>query len=115
LCTPIALDKSRIKVSIDQCESALMAVREFVDEQGKSWRVWSILPESIQPLTRAEDYLEDRYRLGWLVFETSDQKRRLCPFPHNWESVDELALRSLLRESEAVRARRPSDENVDRQ
>src|SRR5690348_7136289 len=95
-----------------------MAVREFTDEQGKAWRVWCILPESIHPVTRAEDYLADCYQLGWLVFETttSDQKRRLCPYPRDWEIADERALRSMLAQSEAVRKRRPSGETmIDRE
>ena len=89
-----------------------MAVRELIDEQGKAWRVWCILPESIHPVTRAEDYLTDCYQLGWLVFETTtgEEKRRLCPFPRDWENADEQALRSLLGQSEAVRPRRPSGE-----
>lgn len=89
-----------------------MAVRELVDDQGKAWRVWCILPESIHPVTRAEDYLADCFQLGWLVFETvaGDQKRRLCPFPRDWETADEQALRSLLAQSEPVRQRRSSGE-----
>lgn len=85
-------------------------VREFVDQQGKAWRVWCILPESIHPVTRAEDYLADCYQLGWLVFETTtaDEKRRLCPFPRDWATVDERELRSLLAQSEPVRRRRSS-------
>jgi len=91
-----------------------MAVREFSDHLGQGWRVWCILPESIHPVTRAEDYLADCYQLGWLVFETisADEKRRLCPFPRDWESADEDALRSLLAQSEAVRPRRSSGEVV---
>ena len=91
-----------------------MAVREFVDQQGKAWRVWCILPEAIHPVTRAEDYLADCYQLGWLVFETStgDEKRRLCPYPRNWEEVDESELQSLLSQSEPVRRRRASGEAV---
>ena len=91
-----------------------MAVRELVDEQGKEWRVWCILPESIHPVTRAEDYLADCFQLGWLVFETvaGDQKRRLCPFPRDWETADEQALRSLLAQSEPVRQRRSSGETA---
>lgn len=95
-----------------------MAVREFVDDEGKAWRVWCILPESIHPVTRAEDYLADCYQLGWLVFETTagNEKRRLCPFPRDWETVDEAALRSMLAQSEAVRQRRPSGEaTMDRE
>ena len=85
-----------------------MAVREFVDEGGRAWRVWCILPESIHPVTRAEDYLADCYQLGWLVFETAagDEKRRLCPYPREWESADEESLRGLLGQSEVVRRRR---------
>lgn len=91
-----------------------MAVREFLDERGKAWRVWCILPEAIHPVTRAEDYLADCYQLGWLVFETAtgDEKRRLCPYPSHWESADEPALRSLLSQSEPVRARRSSRETM---
>ena len=87
-----------------------MAVREFVDESGTAWRVWCILPESIHPVTRAEDYLADCYQLGWLVFETTtaNEKRRLCPFPRDWMSIDEHSLRSLLAQSETVRHRRSS-------
>src|SRR5689334_8949301 len=89
-----------------------MAVRELVDERGKAWRVWCILPEAIHPVTRAEDYLADCYQLGWLVYETStgDEKRRLCAFPRNWETVGDEALRAVLRQSEPVRARRASGE-----
>lgn len=94
-----------------------MAVREFIDEQSRTWRVWCILPESIHPITRAEDYLADCYQLGWLVFETStgDEKRRLCPFPRDWEEADDATLRSLLGQSEPVRPRRLSGEStIDR-
>ena len=91
-----------------------MAVREFADEQGKAWRVWCILPEAIHPVTRAEDYLADCYQLGWLVFETttSSEKRRLCPFPRDWETADEQTLRALLHQSEEVRPRRSSGARV---
>jgi hypothetical protein len=91
-----------------------MAVREFHDDRGKSWRVWCILPEAIHPVTRAEDYLADCFQLGWLVFETTsgEEKRRLCPIPRDWEDVDENALRSFLAQSEPVRSRRSSGETT---
>lgn len=95
-----------------------MAVREFADDQGRTWRVWCILPEAIHPVTRAEDYLADCYQLGWLVFETTtgDVKRRLCPYPKDWESADEQALRSMLAQSEPVRRRHSSGEtSIDRE
>lgn len=81
-----------------------MAVREFEDSYGQGWRAWDVTPESIYPQTRAEDYLADCYRGGWIVFETLDgaQKRRLCPLPYAWEqrSVDEL--RRLLDAAEII-------------
>jgi hypothetical protein len=85
-----------------------MAVREFQDEAGTSWRVWCITPEAIHPVTRAEDYLADCYQLGWLVFEAKSggQKRRLCPYPAEWESASQAELRGFLAQSELVPARK---------
>jgi hypothetical protein len=85
-----------------------MAVREFQDGRGISWRVWCILPESIHPVTRAEDYLADCYQLGWLVFETAsgEAKRRLCPYPRDWETASDEELGSLLERAEVVPSRR---------
>jgi hypothetical protein len=81
-----------------------MAVREFVDERGVEWRAWNITPESIHPVTRAEDYLVDCFQLGWLVFETTDadQKRRLCPFPSRWDECTDTEMRELLSRAEPV-------------
>ena len=47
-----------------------MAVREFTDSSGREWRVWNVVPESIHPQTKTEDYLAAMYHTGWLVFET---------------------------------------------
>jgi hypothetical protein len=81
-----------------------VAVREFTDSSGKSWRTWNIDPESIHPLTRAEDYLADCFQVGWLVFETvsGTEKRRLCPYPPRWQDRTDEDLRELLRRAEPV-------------
>jgi hypothetical protein len=81
-----------------------MAVREFIDHAGTRWRVWCITPDAIHPVTRAEDYLADCYQLGWLVFETEngDRKKRLCPFPAQWEALDDSQLAELLTQAEIV-------------
>lgn len=85
-----------------------MAVREFTDAAGRKWRAWDIKPESIHPITRAEDYLAD-YLTGWIVFETpeGDQKRRLCPWPPDWMTRTDEALRELLAAAEVVPVYRP--------
>ncbi|MDB4900049.1 MAG: hypothetical protein JWN53_1857 [Gemmatimonadetes bacterium] len=81
-----------------------MSVREFSDSLGKSWRAWEITPESIHPITKAEDYLVDCYQTGWLVFETTNgkEKRRLCPYPVRWLECADEDLRQLLGRAEAV-------------
>ena len=81
-----------------------MAVKEFRDEKGQTWRVWEIRPEAIHPVTRAEDYLSDCFTVGWLVFETvtGDDKRRLCPYPKAWPRANESQLRVLLGDAERV-------------
>lgn len=85
-----------------------MPVREFIAHDGRRWRAWDVAPESIEPLTRAEDYLADCYRDGWLVFESFDGagKRRLYPPPYAWEHRTDEQLDDLLERSEILRPRR---------
>ena len=82
-----------------------MAVREFTAGDGERWRAWDVLPESIEPLTKAEDYLAECYRDGWVVFETLDgsEKRRLCPPPYGWEHRSDENLEELLARAERLR------------
>ena len=84
-----------------------MPVREFKDNRGVAWQAWNVTPESIQPQVKAEDYLAERYRGGWLVFETKTgaEKRRLCPPPEQWESLPDSELEQLLARAEPVTAR----------
>lgn len=92
-----------------------MAVRELKDPDGTIWRVWCITPAAIHPITRAEDYLEECYKLGWLVFETAvgDRKRRLCPFPANWDELGDEELRALRDRAEVVAARKARREHLE--
>ncbi len=84
-----------------------MAVREFRDSKGVQWRAWDITPDSIHPLTRAEDYLDDCYREGWIVFESADggDKRRFCPPPAGWSEFSASELELLLEQAEPVSQR----------
>lgn len=83
-------------------------MREFVAKDGKSWRAWEIQPESIHPVTRAEDYLSDCFTVGWLVFETvsADEKRRLCPYPKAWARASDTQLEQLLSYADKVPPRK---------
>jgi len=84
-----------------------MAVREFTARDGRRWRAWDVSPESVTPLTRAEDYLADCFRDGWVVFETIDgsEKRRLCPPPYAWDHRSDANLDDLLMRAEVLRPR----------
>ena len=84
-----------------------MSVREFTARDGRMWRAWDDAPESIEPLTRAEDYLADCYRDGWVVFESFDGagKRRLYPPPYAWAHRSDEQLEDLLERAEILRPR----------
>jgi hypothetical protein len=85
-----------------------MAVREFTGPDGRLWRAWEIRPESIHPITRAEDYLSECFTTGWLVFETvtGDDKRRLCPYPKAWARATDNQLVSFLDIADTVPVRK---------
>jgi hypothetical protein len=82
-----------------------MAVRDFVDANGISWRVWPVTPDALQPRTAAEDYLGE-YGEGWLCFESASERRRLARYPKDWESLSNEDLCSLLSAAAIVPARK---------
>jgi hypothetical protein len=85
-----------------------MAVREFIDSGGRDWRVWDVMPHSIHPQTKTEDYLALMYQTGWLVFETKseDEKRRLADYPPEWSELSAPGLEVLLRRAEVIPPRK---------
>jgi hypothetical protein len=84
-----------------------MAVRDFTDANGVSWKVWPVTPESIQPKTAAEDYLGE-YGDGWLCFESASERRRLANYPKGWAELSDEALSALLASAAAVPKRKTS-------
>jgi hypothetical protein len=84
-----------------------MAVRDFVDGSGVSWKVWPVTPDALQPKTAAEDYLGD-YSEGWLCFESASERRRLAAYPRTWERLSDEELCTLLAAAELVPKRRSS-------
>lgn len=49
--------------------------------------------------------LGERWTSGWLCFETGGEKRRLAPYPLNWDELPVEELEALC--SRATAARRP--------
>ena len=91
-----------------------IAVREFLDRNGATWRVWSVTQEQIH----SERVLASRmgeYRGGWLAFERTDgqERRRLPNYPANWRRLSNLELEGLLDRAESVRRRRSAGEDSE--
>jgi hypothetical protein len=82
-----------------------MAVRDFVDANNVSWRVWPVTPDALQPRTAAEDYLGD-FSEGWLCFESATERRRLANYPRDWERLTDGDLCSLLATASLVPTRK---------
>ena len=100
-----------------------MALREFTDEGGHRWEVCDVSPAYVERRSGVErrrqprpDAVErrkhrqhrmvvaPRFRNGWLIFESADERRRLGPIPPGWHVWPESELRSLLRDAETLRA-----------
>jgi hypothetical protein len=70
----------------------------------------------MHPATKIEEYVDDIYHTGWLVFETEagDEKRRLGRFPQRWASVSDAELQMLLARAERVQGRHADAERSPR-
>ena len=79
-----------------------MAVRTFHDPDGREWSVWDVVPsrksDLFLPATMAE---------GWLCFEAAHEKRRLHPFPPEWDTLAVAALWELCCLANPVKPRPP--------
>ena len=75
-----------------------MALREFTDRRGNSWRVWETRPTT--------DNVRPELQDGWLTFEQGETRRRLAPIPERWAECSELELRRLCTAAQPERARR---------
>jgi len=84
-----------------------MSSREFVDSQGRAWRVWNTVPSERSAL--AAGYAE-----GWLTFETESDLRRLTPIPMGWELMPDESLEALCTRAVAVVRRTRSSPGQER-
>jgi hypothetical protein len=72
-----------------------MALVTFKDSQGRGWRAWNV--ERARLESTQGDYLHERYREGWLVFEPEEggERRRLTGYPSQWASLPPAELEAL--------------------
>jgi hypothetical protein len=100
-----------------------MAHRVYRDSDGVAWQVWEVIPQSVERRKLRERRIaprdaldrrkrhEARLRLsdgesqGWIVFESSSQKKRLRPIPSDWFKASDTELESMC--ARAERASRP--------
>lgn len=81
-------------------------IREFVDAEGREWRVWPVTPGAMRH-GKPEPSLGE-FQEGWLAFETLDEtaRRRLPHFPTDWLTMSDEKLRELLRKAVDAPTRR---------
>ena len=79
--------------------------RVFDDAQGKRWRAFAVHPSAA---TTDRKSLPERYRAGWLAFESADEMRRVAPIPASWTELSIEELRAVWNAAETAPKRVPS-------
>ena len=79
-------------------QSATMSShRLFDDTAGVTWDVWAVYPEGRPSQLSA---LPGTFQSGWLVFESTNEKRRLSPIPSGWQLLPPEELETLCKQAE---------------
>lgn len=70
--------------------------REIEDARGIRWSVFAIHPSA----SRGTKALSERYRNGWLAFDSGVEIRRVAPIPEKWETLSDSDLMTLCNQAE---------------
>ena len=73
-------------------------MRMIHDEEGQSWRVWHVVPQTRVALATTPELAR-----GWLCFERQGEKRRLPNPPADWESLPDARLVEMLQTADQAR------------
>jgi hypothetical protein len=76
--------------AVNLAKRCRVPVREFSDDAGEVWTVWTTFPKS-------DANVRPQYRRGWLSFQCESLRRRLVPIPDGWEAAGDDQLRTYLR------------------
>jgi hypothetical protein len=73
------------------------SVREFVDDTGRAWRAWPVIPGLSRTSARGRGFLGD-FQNGWICFEglNTTARRRLPYRQPNWANISDEELQRLL-------------------
>ena len=90
------------KSSVDERgeKDVVMGVREFTDDEGRSWRAWSVVPGLSRTSSSGGQFLGG-FQNGWICFEGLDvSARRRLPYPRaKWPNTSDEELRHLLQKA----------------
>ena len=78
--------------------------REIKDANGVSSLVFAVRPS----IPGGSPTVRERYREGWLAFESETETRRSAPIPPGWETLTDAQLLTLWTSAEVAPRRRPS-------
>jgi hypothetical protein len=56
---------------------------------------------------KASSALNERFRNGWLAFDSGVETRRVAPIPENWETMSDSELAGVCERAEVALRRRP--------
>ena len=101
--------ESSTSAGMDQPTST--AHRVFDDARGVKWDVWAVYPGGRPSQLSA---LRGPFQTGWLVFESSAEKRRLSPIPNDWSTMSAVELERLCQQASPA-SRRPRSRNPDQE
>lgn len=87
-----------------------MALREFADAGGRRWSVWEVNPDKAEALLSpaASRRAAAEPKPAWLAFECQSppQRKRLTPYPPDWEQLSDEELSLLCEQAPQVPVRR---------
>jgi hypothetical protein len=81
-----------------------MAARTFEDSAGELWEVFEVHRSSTKALA-----VSAGHESGWLAFVSGERKRRLAPYPADWETIPIPELEQLCASARAVPVPRSLD------
>jgi hypothetical protein len=78
-------------------ETLAMGVREFIDDEGRAWRAWPVVPGLSKASSSGRRFLGD-FQNGWICFEGLDTpaRRRLPYLQANWADITDEELKRLI-------------------
>lgn len=75
--------------------------REVDDQQRVRWSVFEVHPS----VSADRPSVRERFRNGWLAFDSGTETRRLAPIPDKWRELSDIELLDVLSRAEPVARR----------